>query len=114
MRILVLLASSVVIAAIGFVIYWTMQSPDGGHQTQAAKVANHPLTLPTSGEGFGPGEKVWWNRYDAKGDRTSRIRVSRYKPLKDGRFFVNDPECDFFLANGQMLHIQGRTGTIVT
>ncbi len=113
MRILVLLASSVVLAAIGFVVYWTMQSPDG-RQTVTAHTAKHPVTLPTSGEGFGPGEHVWWNRYDAKGERTSRIRVSRYKPLKDGRFFVNDPECDFFLSNGQMLHIEGKTGNIVT
>ncbi|HEV8291691.1 MAG TPA: hypothetical protein VGP94_07190, partial [Tepidisphaeraceae bacterium] len=113
MRILVLIASSLVLAAIGFVVYWTMQGPDGGH-TQAARTTKHPVTLPTSGEGFGPGEHVWWNRYDAKGERTSRIRVSRYKPLKDGRFFVNDPECDFFLNNGQMLHIEGKTGTIVT
>ena len=100
MRILVLLASSVVLAAIGFVIYWTMQSPDG-HHVEAARQTRHPATLPTSGEGFGPGEQVWWMRYDAKGERTSRIRVSTYKPLKDGRFFVTDPECDFFLANEQ-------------
>jgi len=113
MRILVVLACSIVLAAIGFVLYWTMQSPDG-RQALAAKAAKHPVTLPTAGEGFGPGEKVWWNRYDAKGERTSRIRVSRYKPLKDGRFFVTDPECDFFLANGQMLHIEGKTGNIVT
>src|SRR5438445_300288 len=113
MRILVLLASSVVLAAIGFVVYWTMQSPDG-RQPLAVHAAKHPVTLPTSGEGFGPGEHVWWNRYDAKGERTSRIRVTKYKPLKDGRFFVNDPECDFFLSNGQMLHIEGKTGNIVT
>src|SRR5258706_8360839 len=90
-----------------------MQSPVG-RQALAAKADKHPVTLPTAGEGFGPGEKVWWNRYDAKGERTSRIRVSRYKPLKDGRFFVTDPECDFFLSNGQMLHIEGKTGNIVT
>src|SRR5213595_2248099 len=113
MRILVLLASSLVLAGIGFVVYWTMQTP-AGHQADAAHAGKHPVTLPTSGEGFGPGERVWWNRYDAKGERTSRIRVSRYKPLKDGRFFVNDPECDFFLSNGQMLHIEGKTGYIVT
>src|SRR5438552_8735294 len=113
MRILVLLASSLVLAAIGFVVYWTMQSPDG-HHVQAARTEKHPVTLPTAGEGFGPGEHVWWTRYDAKGERTSRIRVSRYKPLKDCRFIVNDPECDFFLANGQMLHIEGKSGFIVT
>jgi hypothetical protein len=113
MRILVLLASTLVLAAIGFVMYWTMQSPDGRH-VEAAHTQKHPVTLPTSGEGFGPGDHVWWTRYDVKGERTSRIRVSRYKPLKDGRFFVNDPECDFFLSNGQMLHIEGKTGTIVT
>src|SRR3954462_4421701 len=113
MRILVLLASSIVLAAIGFVVYWTMQSPDGRH-VEAVRTQKHPVTLPSSGEGFGPGEHVWWNRYDAKGEHTSRIRVSRYKPLKDGRFAVSDPECDFFLANGQMLHIEGKSGTIVT
>src|SRR3954467_15226401 len=112
MRILVLLVSSFVLAAIGFVVYWTMQSPPG-QQAQSGRAPKHPVTLPTSGEGFGPGERVWWNRYDAKGERTSRIRVSRYKPLKDGRFFVNDPECDFFLNNGQMLHIEGKSGYIV-
>src|SRR3954471_17584245 len=113
MRLLVLLASSLVLAAIGFVVYWTMQSPDG-HHVEAAHAAKHPVTLPTSGEGFGPGDHVWWTRYDAKGERTSRIRVSKYKPLKDGRFFVTDPECDFFLNNGQVLHIEGKNGYIVT
>src|SRR5256886_2744596 len=113
MRILVLLACSIVLAAIGFVVYWTMQSPDG-RQTVAARAQKHPVSMPTAGEGFGPGEKVWWNRYDAKGERTSRIRVSRYKPLKDGRFFVNDPECDFFLDKARRLHIGGKTGNFAT
>jgi lipopolysaccharide export system protein LptA len=115
MRILVLLAATLVLAAIGFVVYWTMQSPDG-RQPQNPRAGGKHLaaTLPSSGEGFGPGERVWWNRYDAKGERTSRIRVSRYKPLKDGRFFVNDPETDFFLHNGQVLHLEGKTGYIIT
>src|SRR5688572_8891498 len=98
MRVLVILASTLVLAAIGFVVYWTMQGPDGAHVQEPNRRGNRNVaaTLPTS-EGFGEGEKVWWNRYDDNGNRTSRIRVSRYKPLKDGRFFVNDPECDFFL-----------------
>ena len=60
-------------AGIGFVIYWTMQTP-AGHQADAAHTGKHPVTFPTSGEGFGPGERVWWNRYDAKGERTPRAR----------------------------------------
>jgi lipopolysaccharide export system protein LptA len=114
MRILVILASTLVLSAIGFVVYWTMAGNDGAHAAANPRAgAKHPASMPTS-EGFGPGEHVWWTRYDPKGERTSRIRVSKYKPLKDGRFFVNDPECDFFLHNGQVMHIEGKSGYIVT
>lgn len=114
MRILVILASTFVIAAIGFVVYWTMAGNDGKPAPIVAHQGKHAAVTLPAGEGFGPGDHVWWTRYDAKGDRTSRLRVSKYKPMKDGRFLVNDPECDFFLHNGQVMHIEGKSGYIVT
>ena len=56
MRILVILASTLVLSAIGFVVYWTMAGNDGAHAAANPRAgAKHPASMPTS-EGFGPGE----------------------------------------------------------
>lgn len=119
MRSAIIIVSTIFIAALGFGIYWELQGTGGSlatPKTPKTTGAIIPLsTLPnTGGKSMGPGERVWWDHYDTKtGDRTSRIRVSRYQPAKDGSLFVNDPQAEFFMSEGRLLRIEGKTGNII-
>jgi lipopolysaccharide export system protein LptA len=107
------------LAALGFGIYWELQGSGGAPVAATTPKTMGAMTLPSSlpatgGKSMGPGERVWWDHYDTKnGERTSRIRMSRYQPAKDGSLFVNDPQAEFFMSEGRLLRIEGKTGNIV-
>src|SRR5262245_58495474 len=118
MRAVIIVITSAFLAAIGFGIFFMMQGTDLGHHSSATAArtpSRTPITtMPAAGAGtLGPGEEVWWDRYDAKGERTSRIRVSTYQPQKDGLYSVTEPQAEFFLHDKSVLRLTGKTGEIV-
>lgn len=117
MRSFLLIVSTICIVALGFGIYWMMEGAGGSSPAEVKPVrpgVEARLPGPSSAPVQGV-EQVWMDRYDPKsGQRTSRMRVSRYEPQKDGSVLVSDPEVEFFLKGGRVLRLIGKTGRITT
>lgn len=80
--------------------------------------ANLPVPTPRmpelaqSGSIIGPGQGAWVKRIDRRGRLALRFRASEYTPVDGHDILVKHPEADFFLSDGQILHVIGTTGTI--
>lgn len=125
MRSFLILVTGVFVAALGFGIYWIMsmadpgKAADGGGTQKPRPVAVAPrnTTLPSmddDGKGIvKPGEVIRWDKYDPKfGRLTSRLEAASYESMKDGRMLVQQPVAEFYMNNGQVMRIRGKTGHI--
>src|SRR5688500_10203377 len=113
MRTFIAILITLAVVGGGFGLYLKLASPDAKGKQRTRKAPNERkiiTTKPTSG--FGEGAQPWWEQYDEKGRRTSRIQADTYEPLQDGKYKVVAPRVDFFQNNGEVLRIEGRTGTI--
>jgi hypothetical protein len=62
---------------------------------------------------LGQGEGAWVKQFDERtGRMSSQFRGAQYDRQPDGTVKVIRPESEFFLADGQVLHIEGETGVV--
>ncbi|HZZ42194.1 MAG TPA: hypothetical protein VFE58_04595 [Tepidisphaeraceae bacterium] len=75
-----------------------------------------PSTRRTNGEptgSLGTGEGAWVKEFDERtGKLSSQFRGQEYERQPDGRMHVIKPEAEFFMTDGQVMHIEGETGIV--
>lgn len=116
MRSFLLIAASIVTLVVIFTVYLSIQESPSPVVDQQISAVSAPVVLPaaTGPSRIGPGENVWYDRYDPKtGELSSRIRAASYEWQKDRRVAVSGPEAEFYLSDGQVLKLVGTTGTLV-
>jgi hypothetical protein len=107
--ILIICTLGVLAAAFGAYLWMQPSSLGVGRQNRVAV----PQTLPTTGVGgIGSGRGSWVKQFDESAEVTSAFRTDRYDRQPDGSVKVVRPEAKFYLAHGQMLHVEGKRGTV--
>jgi len=104
------------LAVVGaFIIYLRFQPSLAFHSNQSNEpAAIHPAQQ-TNGETLGPGETPWLQHRDPQTmELEYRFRADFYDPQPDGTVNVKHPVVEFFLKDGQILHIEGRDGLVRT
>lgn len=104
----VVLALLTLVAVAGGVFLYVRFSGDGA-PVQTHNPREQRSTQPAT---QAQGERPWWDRYDEKGRRTSRLQADYYEPEADGRVRVVGPRVEFFMGDGQVLRIDGEEGRI--
>src|SRR5688500_12273638 len=100
MRTFIAILVTLAVVGGGFGLYLKFASPDvkGKQRTRKTPTERKAITTRAT-SGFGEGENPWWEQYDEKGRRTSRIQAETYEPLQDGKYKVVAPRVDFFQNN---------------
>jgi hypothetical protein len=114
MRSLVIILATVLALAGGFGIYLLMQGPaptDPERKPRTTQRVERP-GKDSPGGGVIDASGVWIWRIDKNGRRTSRIKAEQYDPISADRVKVTRPVIEFYLSDGQVLRIAGKSGIV--
>src|SRR5688572_8269587 len=118
MRSFIIILLSIIVLAGGFVIYTWMQPARDVGARDSASIAGRATSPPPDrahqGLPIAGGEKVFVESFDHKtGNLARRFRGATWDPQPDGTVKVEQPEAEFFGADGQSLRLRGARGEIV-
>ncbi|MBC8107845.1 MAG: hypothetical protein H7Z14_14750 [Anaerolineae bacterium] len=119
MRSLVVILITIILLAGGFTLYSWMQPARSvrtisSGSTESGNVTPPPATPANQRLPISKGEKVFVESFDNKtGNLSRRFRGATWDPQPDGTVHVQQPEAEFFAADGQVLRVRGERGEIV-
>jgi len=103
------------IVGIAFAVYIFVQ-PAGPTGSGTSRELPPPTTLRSGDEvmGISSGQGVWMAQYDEKtGELVSRFKADEYAPQKNDTVDVTNAAAEFVLADGQVLRVLGKRGSVV-
>ncbi len=116
MKIAIRLIVCVVVLFGAFAGYWLLlggDSPTGARGPATRPVVTLKVEQATA-QGIGAGSRPWFGQFDDKtGELLYQFRAETFVPQADDTVAVTEPVAEFFLKDGSIIRVRGRSGVVV-